>query len=91
MPAAPKLSGVGTNPRPNKCIQTRLTKTRAVSGFSLEASQWASSSRPLVVGAIVPREGHTWFYKMMGDEQIAGQQQAAFLKFIQTVRYPNAG
>ena len=44
-----------------------------------------------LLGAIVPREGHTWFYKMMGDEQIAGQQQAAFLKFIQTVRYPNAG
>ena len=33
-PAAPKLSGVGTSPRPNRCSQTRLTITRAVSGLS---------------------------------------------------------
>jgi hypothetical protein len=44
-----------------------------------------------LLGAIVPREGRTWFYKLMGDEEVAGQQQASFLKFIQTVRYPNAG
>src|SRR6185436_7389792 len=44
-----------------------------------------------LIGAIVPREGNTWFYKMMGDEAVAEQQKAAFVKFIQTVRYPNAG
>ena len=38
-PAAPKLSGVGTSPRPKRCSQTRLTITRAVSGFAGEASQ----------------------------------------------------
>ena len=60
-PAAPKLSGVGTRPRPNRCSQTRLTSTRAVSGFSGEASHSASSSRPLpcsIVGRLPAHDLH---------------------------------
>ena len=59
-PAAPKLSGVGTRPRPNRCSQTRLTITRAVSGFAGEASASANSRRPLpaVIGAGVSRAEH---------------------------------
>jgi len=50
-----------------------------------------SGQKARLIGAIVPREGNTWFYKLMGDEAVAEQQKAAFVKFIQTVRYPNAG
>ena len=57
-----------------------------VSGVSPKSGQKAR-----LIGAIVPREGSTWFYKLMGDEAVAEQQKAAFVKFIQTVRYPNAG
>ena len=35
MAAIPKSPGVFTSPRPKWCIQTRLTNTRAVSGWSL--------------------------------------------------------
>ncbi len=44
-----------------------------------------------LVGAIVPQNGQTWFYKLMGDEQIVAQQKDAFIKFIQSAKYPNAG
>jgi hypothetical protein len=50
-----------------------------------------SGQKARLIGAIVPREGNTWFYKLMGDERVAEQQKPAFVKFIQTVRYPNAG
>jgi hypothetical protein len=43
-----------------------------------------------LIGAVVPREGSTWFYKLLGDDEVAQQQKPAFLKFIQTARYPNA-
>ena len=42
----PKLSGVATSPRPKSHCQTRLTITRAVSGFSAEAIAFASARRP---------------------------------------------
>jgi hypothetical protein len=44
-----------------------------------------------LVGAIVPQNSQTWFYKLMGDEQIVAQQKDAFIKFIQSAKYPDAG
>jgi len=43
-----------------------------------------------LVGAIVPLNGQTWFYKLMGDKQIVAQQKDAFTKFIQSANYANA-
>ena len=42
-----------------------------------------------LIGAIVPRGGQTWFYKLLGQEQVAEREKAAFLKFLQSVRYSN--
>ncbi|MHB8523987.1 MAG: hypothetical protein ACYDH9_24960 [Limisphaerales bacterium] len=42
-----------------------------------------------MVAAMVPREGNTWFYKLMGDESTAAQERDAFVKFVQTVQYPH--
>ena len=43
-----------------------------------------------LIGAVVPVTGQTWFYKLMGDEQIVAQQKDAFTKFVQSAKYPNA-
>ncbi len=43
-----------------------------------------------LVGVIVPQNGQTWFYKLMGDESIVAQQKDAFIKFIQSANYANA-
>jgi hypothetical protein len=40
-----------------------------------------------LVGAMVPRSGQTWFYKLMGNSQAVEQQKDAFAKFVQTARY----
>jgi len=42
-----------------------------------------------MVAASVPRDGQTWFYKMMGDTQVVEQQKVGFIKFVQTVKYPH--
>jgi hypothetical protein len=44
-----------------------------------------------LVGAVVPQNGQTWFYKLMGDESVVAQQKDAFIKFIQSAKYPDAG
>jgi hypothetical protein len=43
-----------------------------------------------IVGVIVPRNGQTWFYKMMGDDQVAEREKPAFLSFVQSVKYSDA-
>lgn len=42
-----------------------------------------------IIGAVVSRDGQTWFYKLMGHEPLAVREREAFLKFFQTARYPN--
>ena len=43
-----------------------------------------------LVGVIAPQGTDTWFYKLMGDEQVVGQQKDTFMKFIQTAKFSNA-
>jgi hypothetical protein len=40
-----------------------------------------------LVGAMVPRTGETWFYKLMGDSKLVTAQKEAFTKFVQSVKY----
>jgi len=42
-----------------------------------------------LISVIVPREGQTWFYKLTGDPAVAERQKTAFIRFVQSVRYPN--
>jgi hypothetical protein len=48
------------------------------------------SPKTRIIGAVVPRGGQTWFYKLMGDEQVAEREKTAFLKFVQTAKYSDA-
>jgi hypothetical protein len=41
-----------------------------------------------LVGAIVPRGDHTWFYKMTGDGKVVAGQKDNFVQFVKTVHYP---
>ena len=50
-PFTPKLSGVATIPSPKWCSQSRLTSTRAVSGWPGWVSHWANARRRPLVGA----------------------------------------
>ncbi|MGH7975143.1 MAG: hypothetical protein ACREDS_00765 [Limisphaerales bacterium] len=43
-----------------------------------------------LIGAVVPQNGQTWFYKLMGDETVVAQQKDAFIKFIRSANYANA-
>ena len=43
-----------------------------------------------IIGVIVPQGAQTWFYKLMGDPDVVAQQQAAFTRFIQSAKYPDA-
>ncbi len=50
-----------------------------------------STNKPAhIVGAIVPVNGATWFFKLMGPDATVTAAKPAFLAFLQTVRAPAA-
>lgn len=49
-------------------------------------SQSATPQR--ILGAIVPYNGATWFFKLMGPDALVVREKAAFEAFLQTVKAP---
>jgi hypothetical protein len=41
-----------------------------------------------LVGVVLPLNGQTWFYKLMGDPDLVAQQKDALIQFIQSAKYP---
>ncbi len=40
-----------------------------------------------LVGAVVPRSGVTWFYKMMGHAAVAEREKTGFVSFVRSANY----
>jgi len=73
----------------------QLTQTIDASGgkatlVDFTGTDSKTGTKARLIGVIVPQNGQTWFYKLMGDDQIVGQQKDAFVKFIQSANYANA-
>lgn len=49
----------------------------------------SADGKTRMIVATIPRDGQTWFYKMMGDEATVAREKAALIKFVQSARYPN--
>ena len=43
-----------------------------------------------LVGVVLPLNGQTWFYKLMGDADVVAQQKDALIQFVQSAKYPAA-
>ena len=41
-----------------------------------------------VLGAIVPHNGSTWFFKITGPDPVVSAERDAFNTFLQTLRAP---
>ena len=39
-----------------------------------------------ILGVMVPFEGATWFFKLMGPDKVVAQEKTAFLQFIETIK-----
>ena len=57
----------------------------SVVDFSGKDARTGQSAR--LIGAIVPQGNRTWFYKLMGSEQVVESQKSAFTKFVQMAKY----
>lgn len=49
-----------------------------------------SDGKTRLLAAVVPRDGKTWFFKLLGDVAVVGREKESFTKFVQTARYQNA-
>lgn len=48
----------------------------------------AANGGSRILGAIVPRPGETWFFKLTGPDALVAREKPAFLDFLRTVKAP---
>jgi len=84
------LPGVGESDLPQVVSALDLPGAAAATLVEMDGTDAKTGQQARLIGVIVPRGGATWFFKLMGDGPVAARERAAFLKFVQTVRFPNA-
>jgi hypothetical protein len=72
--------------------QARTVDVAGVKGtlVDMTGTDAKTGKKSRLIGVIAPQAGDTWFYKLMGDEQIVEQQKDVFTKFIQSAKFSNA-
>jgi hypothetical protein len=48
----------------------------------------AANGGSRILGAIVPRPGETWFFKLTGPDALVARTKPAFLDFLHSVKAP---
>ncbi len=84
---------LGLSPLDQAELDQSLTSVDTAGGkvslVELSGKDARTGQNARLVGAIVPQGSRTWFYKLMGNEQIVAAQKDAFTKFVQTTKYPD--
>jgi hypothetical protein len=71
----------------------RATNHIDVNGLHLTTVDFTGGSTTTpqrVLGAIIPVDNATWFFKLSGPAALVGREQSAFAAFLQTIRAPSA-
>ena len=63
---------------------TRLNENGLAIGVVDFAGTGANPQR--ILGAMVPHEGSTWFFKLTGPDALVAREKPAFLEFLKTVK-----
>jgi hypothetical protein len=74
----------------SKSISTLNISNAQATLVDLSGTDSKTGKPARLVGAIVPQNGQTWFYKLMGDETVVARQKHAFIQFIQSAKYLDA-
>ena len=80
---------IGLNPVSETEALSLLNKINTADGEAqwVELTGADGEEAVRMLGAIVPRGGQTWFYKIMGSESLVAQEKDALLKFVRSAKY----
>ena len=66
---------------------SRFEYTGLKIGF-VEMAGTAAGNPTRIIGAIVPYQGATWFFKLLGPDTLVAKEKPAFLEFLKTIKSP---
>ena len=82
------LAAVGAGELPNLTKPLEASESKGIL-VDMSGTDPKTGQKARLIAAILPQGDRTWFYKLMGDEQVAEREREAFVKFVQTAKHPN--
>ncbi len=70
----------------NKALSPLDTPSGKAVSVDMTGTDARSGQKARLVGVIIPQQEQTWFYKIMGNEQVVAAEKDAFLKFVQSAK-----
>ncbi len=70
----------------NKILTPLDTSSGKAVSVDMTGTDARSGQKARLVGVIIPQANQTWFYKIMGNEQVVAAEKDAFLKFVQSAK-----
>jgi len=83
------LTPIGEMDLPGQASPVDVAGGKAVI-VDLSGTDAKTGQKARLIGAVVPQAEQTWFYKLMGDEQLVAAQKEAFMKFLRSAKYSDA-
>lgn len=71
----------------NKLVSPLETPAGKAVVVEMSGTDPRTGEKARLIGAILSREGFTWFYKLMGNEQVVDGQKDAFTGFVRSAKY----
>jgi hypothetical protein len=65
---------------------TQAIEANGLKMIIVEATGQAGGASTTLLGAIVPHNGQTWFFKLMGPEALVTREKPAFREFLNTIK-----
>ena len=74
----------------------KLAETVQVGGqegklYEMAGQNSGSGEKQRILAAIVRRPDAAWFFKMVGDDAVVGEQKSAFVEYLKSFSFPGAG
>ena len=82
---------LGLSQLPDSELASAVTSLDTTAGkamlVDLSGTDARTGQKARLIGAVVPQGAQTWFYKLMGNDQVVDREKDAFAKFVQTAKY----
>jgi len=65
---------------------TQAVEANGLKMIIVEATGQAGGNPTTLLGAIVPHNGQTWFFKLMGPQALVAREKPAFREFLNTIK-----
>ena len=71
---------------PEADLDKLLSPLEVTAGKAMVVDMTTDNKQTRLIAAIVPRDGNTWFFKIMGDEAVVGAEKTGFIQFVQSMK-----